>query len=688
LTVQSGTPDAIAEVTARFASGDARPQKTPALVTAGSKETVSLSVRPYNDVDFAFEAWEDGATDNPRTLEGLAEDTTIEARFRWIGAENLLAGSTVAAQASHTSELNGSWGRNNLIDGLLTARNGRNGWTSAIVGERPTGSSIPIVTFDMGAPKPFNRIHLYPRSDAFTLEGKMAGFPRDFRIEGSQNGSDWTVIRSESDVEAPYFAPYVLTFAPQTWRYLRIVCTRLGTPAGDDGNGTNYRMQLSEVGAYLVTGSASEVQALRMDVTDRTNVRILINGAEQPAPYLGVFPTGESVQVRFAARYEGEYGVVEIDGADLGDETRPAYTIQMDEDRTLLAHTEWIGPFNLARGKTPVTADNAMASSTDGTWGANNLVDGERLSRAGKNGFTTSVYHSQRDLSGNPHKLTIDLGAVKNIDRVYLYPRTDARTDAGGYANYPQDFAIQVSTDGENYATVKTVVGEPAPTEAQGRGEYVFDLAQTRYVRVVTTMLGLPAADESAAYNRLQLAEVEVYGKSDFAFDVVVDRAARTVTVAGSGFEPGERALLRAGYNYAPAETDDYHVHVTADGDGRVNVTLPAAVTAGLPWLGGHRYHVSLGGVTKSAPIPAVVRAHSSERISLRIKGKAPLNLDVEALPEGAYGVTSSNPAVATADRAGGAWVVTGRKAGTALIVVRATEEYGGATHLVTVSVA
>jgi alpha-L-rhamnosidase len=688
LTVQSGTPDAIAEVTAHLASGDTRPQKTPALVTVGSKETFSLSVRPYNDVDFAFEAWEDGLVDNPRTFEGLAGDGTLTARFRWIGAENLLTGATVTAQASHTSELNGSWGRDNLIDGLLTARSGRNGWTSAIVGENPTGSNIPIVTFDMGAPKPFNRLHLYPRSDALTLEGKMAGFPRDFRLEGSQNGSDWTVIRSETDVEAPYLAPYVLTFAPQTWRHLRIVCTRLGTPAGDDGNGTNYRMQLSEVGAYLITGAEAGLQALRVDVTDRANVQIYVNDAVQPAPYLGVFPTGESVQVRFAARYAGEYGIVGIDGADFGDETQPAYVVQMDRDYTLLAHTEWTGPVNLACGKIPVEADNAMTGAADGTWGSNNLVDGERLSRAGKGGFTTAIYNGQRDLSANPHKLTIDLGTVKNVDRVYLYPRTDAQAAAGGYANYPENFTVQVSTDGTNYTAVKTVTGEPAPTETQGRGEYAFDAAPARYVRIVTTMLGLPAVGESATYNRLQLAEIEVYGKSDFTFDVVADRTARTVTVTGAGFEPGERALLRTGYNYAPAETDDYHTYVTADDAGRVELTLPDSATADLPWLGGHRYYASLGGVTRSAPIPAAVRAHSSARISLRIKGKAPLNLNVEALPEEAYTVTSSNPAVAAAERVGGGWVVTGKKAGTTLIVVRASDEFGGATHLVTVSVA
>jgi hypothetical protein len=443
-----------------------------------------------------------------------------------------------------------------------------------------------------------------------------------------------------------------------------------------------------------LTAARGAVQMLTVSVDDGQNMRLFVDGVEQAAPYQAMYLKGERVRIQFVSRYAGEYGVVAVDGADLGDETQMDYMVQMEKDYTLLAHAEWIGPVNLARGKIPVEADNAMVGAADGAWGSNNLVDGERVGRAGKSGFTTREYFSQRDISANPHKVTIDLGAVKNVDRVYIYPRSDAATAQGGYPNYPQDFTIQVSTDGVSYTAVKTVTGEPAPTAAQGRGEYVFDVVPARYVRIVTTMLGLPAADEGTdaqgrVRNRLQLAEIEVYGQSDFTFDVAVDKAARTVTVIGSGFEPGERALLRTGYNYAPAaQANDYRLYVTADGAGRVDLTLPASVTADLPWLGGHRYYVSLGGVTKSAPIPATeVRAHSSARISLRIKGKAPLNLNVEALPEEAYAVTSSNAAVVAVDRVDGAWVVTGKKAGTVLVTVRVSEEYGAAVHVVTVSV-
>ncbi|MDR1158600.1 MAG: hypothetical protein LBK75_09935, partial [Oscillospiraceae bacterium] len=73
-------------------------------------------------------------------------------------------------------------------------------------------------------------------------------------------------------------------------------------------------------------------------------------------------------------------------------------------------------------------------------------------------------------------------------------------------------------------------------------------------------------------------------------------------------------------------------------------------------------------------------------RISLRIKGKAPLNLLTDADPA-FYEVTVSNPAVARVTETDGAWTVTGLKAGTVLVVVRATDG-SDLTHLVTVSVA
>ncbi|MDR0671052.1 MAG: hypothetical protein LBF64_01950, partial [Oscillospiraceae bacterium] len=244
-----------------------------------------------------------------------------------------------------------------------------------------------------------------------------------------------------------------------------------------------------------------------------------------------------------------------------------------------------------------------------------------------------------------------------------------ASFDAGAV---PSAFAANITIPANARARVSI------PTDDPAREALVINGVKTPAVsdgRFLTVELG------SGTYG------IQIY--DECAFEIHLDRAQKTVRVTGEGFAPGATlALLTAGDYVPTAQAHDYSAAVTADETGALDITLPAPVTEDLPWRGGHHYHVTLGGVAKSAPVPAAVRAHSSARISLRIKGKAPLNLDVEDLPEGAYAVMSSNPAVAAVEQAGGAWTVTGKKAGTALVMVRVAEEFGGAAHLVTVSVA
>ena len=78
----------------------------------------------------------------------------------------------------------GAWGPANLTDDRLVQRDGLNGWTSNIVWEYPTGANQPIISFNAGSGNTFtfNRIQLYPRTDAVNLDGGSAGFPRDLAV--------------------------------------------------------------------------------------------------------------------------------------------------------------------------------------------------------------------------------------------------------------------------------------------------------------------------------------------------------------------------------------------------------------------------------------------------------------------------------------------------------------------------
>jgi hypothetical protein len=175
--------------------------------------------------------------------------------------------------------------------------------------------------------------------------------------------------------------------------------------------------------------------------------------------------------------------------------------------------------------------------------------------------------------------------------------------------------------------------------------------------------------------------DVPVIDEYHGSFEVTADKANRAVTVKGVGYEPDVPVSLSLRYNAAPTdEASDYTVEARTDKRGRLNFTFPAAVTQEESWLGGHSYYVAVDDDVQFGQIhTTVVKAHSSARISLRIKGKAKLNFLVDGET---YEFASANPNIVKVDQTG---TITALRAGTTLITLRALDN--GLTHLVTVSV-
>ncbi|MDR0381571.1 MAG: hypothetical protein LBH86_06220 [Oscillospiraceae bacterium] len=175
--------------------------------------------------------------------------------------------------------------------------------------------------------------------------------------------------------------------------------------------------------------------------------------------------------------------------------------------------------------------------------------------------------------------------------------------------------------------------------------------------------------------------DVPVIDEYHGSFAVTADKASRTVTVTGSGYEPDASVSLAVRYNAAPGEESDYTAEVRTDKRGLLNFTLPGTVTQDRPWLGGHSYYASVDGEIQSDRIYAtLVKAHSSARVSLRIKGRAKLNFSVDSET---YAFASANPNIAKVDETG---MVTALRAGTTIITLRALDG-SDLVHLVTVSV-
>jgi hypothetical protein len=167
-------------------------------------------------------------------------------------------------------------------------------------------------------------------------------------------------------------------------------------------------------------------------------------------------------------------------------------------------------------------------------------------------------------------------------------------------------------------------------------------------------------------------------------FTVTADKASRTIRIEGSGYAPGQTLTLWVAYNREPTQQDnEYAAQITANSEGLVDVTLSEEIVKDQPWLGGHIFQAALDGDVQTSEMlhATQVKAHASARVSLRIKGKAILRFTIDGV---LYEFAASSPTIVKVDQNG---VVTGLRAGTALVTLRATDG-SDLMHLVTVSVA
>ncbi|MEV6013252.1 discoidin domain-containing protein [Streptomyces sp. NPDC051976] len=178
---------------------------------------------------------------------------------------NAAEGATITASSSYDAD---GWGKDALADGRRGSVPGALGWSS--------GSSLATdhtewVQADLGSVKPLSRVDLYPRDDSGNAGN---GFPTDFTIQVSADGTTWTTVADRTGYPKPSGAQ-TFPFATTSARYVRVTGTRLRT----DSFG-NYHMQLAELeatGGDLALGrtvsASSSVEYpneswLRSDLTD------------------------------------------------------------------------------------------------------------------------------------------------------------------------------------------------------------------------------------------------------------------------------------------------------------------------------------------------------------------------------------------------------------------------------------
>ena len=137
------------------------------------------------------------------------------------------------------------------------------------------------------------------------------------------------------------------------------------------------------------------------------------------------------------------------------------------------------------------------------------LTDGITASAAPNYGYSSAAYGSG-DLSGDPTIITVNLGAEKTVSQLGLYPRSDIATADGSAAHFPVNFDIQVSTNGSDWTTVRTVTGGNFDSPSR-QYLYNFDAVTASQIRIVVKGLSGIGVGESAWY--VQIAEMEVYNR-------------------------------------------------------------------------------------------------------------------------------------------------------------------------------
>ncbi|MFL6072997.1 MAG: discoidin domain-containing protein [Mycobacteriales bacterium] len=179
---------------------------------------------------------------------------------------NPVEGATVTASSSYEAD---GWAANAAVDGQRTSGGGSMGWSSA--GDMTTNHT-EWVQLDLGAARPIGRVDLYPRDDGGNIG---AGFPVDFSIETSADGSTWQAVATRTGYPRPGDAVRTFPFPATVARYVRVTGTNLST----DQFG-HYHMQFAEIetaGGDLAAGrpvsASSSVEYaneswLRTDATD------------------------------------------------------------------------------------------------------------------------------------------------------------------------------------------------------------------------------------------------------------------------------------------------------------------------------------------------------------------------------------------------------------------------------------
>jgi beta-xylosidase len=154
-------------------------------------------------------------------------------------------------------------------------------------------------------------------------------------------------------------------------------------------------------------------------------------------------------------------------------------------------------------------AKDVIAKSTTNNLllGTTKLVDGLRNSVTSSIGYSTLTSFADDE---HTEQIIIDLGDIRKIDKIILYPRNDTGNVGAGF---PVDFTIDLCdtafSQRSDLTWNRVVTQTSYPNPGGNAKTFTFPLQSARTIKLIATKLsGIPA---EGGYYRLQLAELEVY---------------------------------------------------------------------------------------------------------------------------------------------------------------------------------
>jgi hypothetical protein len=167
-----------------------------------------------------------------------------------LSRKNLSLHKPVIASSSIESDQNwppkSDWGRIRLVDGQKYMSMKSFEWSSGNFGW--SSDRLPInheewVGVDLGAEYMVDTIRIYPRDDG---DNKGYGFPINFSVQVSTDGTNWTTVASCTNVPKPS-GVQSLSFTSTNSRFIRLLADTLRSNPNDDNL---YSMQLVEIEVF------------------------------------------------------------------------------------------------------------------------------------------------------------------------------------------------------------------------------------------------------------------------------------------------------------------------------------------------------------------------------------------------------------------------------------------------------